>query len=309
MAHSTESDLDDASAHDASAHDASVRDAGEATRRRQLFPRPAHSILTRTGGFLSGFTHSLQPYSGCQFSCRYCYVREMTVQRANPFGLPWSRWLAPKTNAPELLWRTARRGGLEAARIFCSSATDPYTPAERKLGLTRGCLEVMARHPPAALVVQTRSPLVLRDRAVLARIPHVLVSVSLPTVDEGVRRLMEPDSPSVARRLDALARLRRAGLRTQAAVAPVLPGDPAALARALDGCVDRVVVDDFFRGDGAGGRRSRGALERLRAAGYERFAEPGMAAEVARELRRHLGSERVLESEAGFNDLGWASSV
>ena len=126
-------------------------------------PRRARSILTRTGGYLSGFTHSLQPYTGCEFSCLYCYVREMAVQRTNPWGLPWSAWIAPKTNAPELLARAAARGVLEEARIFCSSSTDPYTPLERRLGLTRGCLEVLRRHPPRALVVQTRSLLVLRD--------------------------------------------------------------------------------------------------------------------------------------------------
>jgi DNA repair photolyase len=256
--------------------------------RAQLFPREARSILTRTGGFLSGFTHSLQPYAGCQFSCRYCYVREMTVQRANPHGLPWSHWIAPKTNAPELLWRTARRGGLDAARIFCSSVTDPYVPIERSLGLTRGCLEVMALHPPQALVLQTRSPLVTRDLPVLQRIATLLVSITIPTLDEPVRRMLE-----------------EAGVRTQAAVAPVLPGDSRELARRLEPLVDRVVVDDFFRGDGAGGRRSRDALDALRAAGFARHGEPGRAAEAAAAMRPVLGAERVLESEAGFNDLGW----
>ena len=63
----------------------------------------AKSILTRTSGYLAGFTHSLQPYAGCQFSCVYCYVRESAVQRTNRFGLPWSRWLLAKRNAAELL--------------------------------------------------------------------------------------------------------------------------------------------------------------------------------------------------------------
>src|SRR5512145_1513091 len=119
----------------------------------------AKSILTRTSGYLSGFTHSLQPYAGCQFSCVYCYVRELAVQRTNPFRLPWSEWLVAKRNAPALL----ARARLSDARIFLSSATDPYVPAERRLGITRACLAVMAERPPAALVLQTRSPLVLRD--------------------------------------------------------------------------------------------------------------------------------------------------
>jgi DNA repair photolyase len=273
--------------------------------RAQLFPRAARSILTRTGGYLSGFTHTLQPYAGCQFSCRYCYVREMAVQRTNPFGLQWSRWIAPKTNAAALLARAAERGVLARARIFCSSATDPYTPLERRLALTRGCLEVMRAHPPAALVIQTRSPLVLRDAALIAALPGAGVSVTVTTADEAVRRAFEPDSPSVARRIETLAALRAAGVRTQAAIAPLLPGDPERLAELLDPAVDRVVLDDFFRGDGAGGRRSGAALTQLRERGLGAWAEPGYAAEAGAVLRRVLGPERVVESQAGFNDLSW----
>ena len=273
--------------------------------RAQVFPRLSRSILTRTGGYLSGFTHTLQPYSGCQFSCGYCYVREMAVQRTNPFGLPWSHWIAPKTNAPELLARTAARGVLARARIFCSSATDPYTPLERRLALTRGCLEVMVAHPPAALLVQTRSPLVLRDVALLRQLPCAGVSLTVTTADESVRRRFEPDSPSLARRVATLAALRAAGIRVQAAIAPLLPGDPQRLAELLDPVVDRVVVDDFFRGDGAGGRRSQPAIKALQERGLVRWAEPGYAAEATAVLRRVLGHERVAESQLGFNDTGW----
>jgi DNA repair photolyase len=186
-----------------------------------------------------------------------------------------------------------------------SSATDPYTPAERGLGITRACLEVLARRPPAALLVQTRSPLVLRDADVLARIPRLAVSFTVTTCDERVRRLLEPDSPRFARRLETLRALRGAGLRVQAAIAPLLPGDVGALARALDPVVDRVVLDDFFRGDGAGGRRSRAAIATLEAAGYAASTQPGYAADAARELRAVLGAQRVVESQAGFADLAW----
>ncbi|HKE10361.1 MAG TPA: radical SAM protein [Myxococcota bacterium] len=274
-----------------------------------VFAREARSILTRTGGYLRGFTHSLQPYSGCEFSCAYCYVRELAVQRANPYGLPWSSWIAPKLNAPTLLRRDAERGCLDCARIFCSSATDPYTPLERKLRLTRGCLEVMTEHPPEALLLQTRSPLVVRDLDLLARIPRLWASMTLCTDDERVRRALEPNAPGTKTRLQALGRLRAAGIRTQAAVAPLLPCDPARLAEQLDPVVDRVVVDDFFRGDGAGGRRSRGALAQLRAMGFARWTEPGYADEAIDVLRRLLGEDRVLLSSEGFGAVGGVGSV
>ncbi len=268
--------------------------------RARIFPREVTRILTPTGGYLRGFTHTLQPYTGCEFSCAYCYVREMSVQRANPYRLPWSEWIAPKTNAAARLLRDAQRGVLDGARVFCSSATDPYTPAERNWKLTRGCLEVMAQHPPAFLTLQTRSPLVRRDADLLARIPSALVSITVTTDDERVRRLLEPNAPGIALRIGALAALRGAGVRTQAAVSPLLPGDAERLARRLEPVADRVVVDDFFRGDGAGGRRSRAALEQLRAAGFGAWAEVGYADAAIEVFRRVFGADRVGVSAEGF---------
>jgi len=271
--------------------------------RARRFPREARSILTRTGGYLSGYTHTLQPYVGCEFSCVYCYVREMTVQRANPYRLPWSEWISPKTNAPVLLRRAAERGSLAGARIFCSSTTDPYVPLERKLELTRGCLEVFVETPPALLVVQTRSPLVERDAELLAAIPSCWASLTVTTLDERVRRTFEPDSPSTARRLATLVALRRAGVRVQAAVSPLLPGDTRALAEALEPRVDRVVVDDCFSGDGAGGRRSRAAIRELETLGYAAWAQPGQAEAALEIFRAVFGSERVGFSREGFAAL------
>lgn len=268
--------------------------------RARIFPREVRRILTPTGGYLRDFTHTLQPYAGCQFRCSYCYVREMSVQRANPYRLPWSEWIAPKTNAPERLLREAQRGVLAGARIFCSSATDPYTPIERKWRLTRGCLEVLVQHPPAFLTVQTRSPLVLRDVDLLARIPSARVSVTITTDDERVRRLLEPNAPSIALRVGALARLRAAGVPTQAAVSPLLPCDPKRLAALLEPVADRIVIDDFFRGDGAGGRRSRAALVQLRAAGYAAWAEPGYADAAIEIFRNVFGTQRIGVSAKGF---------
>jgi DNA repair photolyase len=268
--------------------------------RARRFPRQTTRALTPTGGYLAGFTHSLQPYAGCEFACLYCYVRELAVQRANPWRLPWAEWIAPKTDVALRLRREAARGATRGARIFCSSATDPYVPIERKLGLTRACLEVLVEYPPALLVVQTRSPFVVRDADLLARIPTAVASVTVGTDDDRVRRLLEPNAPGIALRVDALARLRAAGVATQAAVSPLLPGDPERLARRLEPVADRVVVDDFFRGDGAGGRRSRAALERLRAAGFAAWAEPGYADDAITVFRRVFGAERVGVSAAGF---------
>ena len=266
----------------------------------QVFPRSTRQALTKTGGYLRGYTHTLQPYAGCEFACRYCYVREMVVQRANPYRLPWSGWLAPKLDIAQRLRREAQRGATAGARIFCSSTTDPYTPRERSLGLTRGCLEVLADYPPAFLLIQTRSPFVLRDAERIGRLPSALVSVTVTTDDEAVRRRFEPNAPSLGVRLDTLAALRRAGVRTQAAVSPLLPCNPERLAEQLEPLCERVVVDDFFAGDGAGGARSRAALRALEGAGYAAWARPGYAAQPLEVFRRVFGPERVGYSAAGF---------
>ncbi len=273
--------------------------------RARVLPREVRQILTRTSGYLHGFSHSLQPYVGCQFSCHYCYVRESTVQRANPYGLPWSEWISPKENAAEVLARAAARPSFQEARIFCSSSTDPYTPLERKLGITRACVDVMVDQPPAALVIQTRSPLVLADADRIAAIPHAGVSFTVTTDDENVRRRFEPDSPRFARRLEVLAGLRAAGVSVQAAVSPLLPCNIERLAASLSPLVDRVVVDDFFAGDGAGGSRSRPTLRRLQSEGYEEWAAPGQAEAALPRFQKVLGAERVSLSEKGFNDLSW----
>jgi DNA repair photolyase len=158
----------------------------------------------------------------------------------------------------------------------------------------------MAQHPPGFLTLQTRSPLVQRDADVLARIPTALVSISITTDDERVRRLLEPNAPGIGLRIDALAKLRAAGVPTRAAISPLLPCDVERLARRLEPVADRVIVDDFFRGDGAGGSRSRVALARLRAAGFEAWAEPGYADAAIEVFRGVFGAERVGVSAEGF---------
>jgi len=108
----------------------------------------AKKILTEATGYLDvGFTHSLNPYSGCSFSCRYCYVREMPIQEFR--DVPWGEWLDIKKNAAENyrdeLLKLRKKG--KPSNIFISSATDPYQPIERKTAITRSILEEMVQHP------------------------------------------------------------------------------------------------------------------------------------------------------------------
>ncbi len=277
---------------------------------RSYFESQATRALTPTGGFLGGFSFSLNPYVGCAFGdgggCPFCYVRALPVARARPGA--WGSWVIAKSNLLELLARELesleRAGKLATATIFMSSATDPYQGMERRMRLARGALELMAERPPRRVLLQTRSPLVERDLDTLVRLGSRLVaSITVETDDEQVRRAFTPTSPSIARRLATARRLRAAGVFVQIAISPMMPNTPERLAALVDDAADRVVVDTYFDGDGSGGRRSRalGMGELYRRRGYERWFEPGAERDLMDALRARLGRERVLFSREGFN--------
>jgi DNA repair photolyase len=272
----------------------------------------AKSILNPTGGFLASYTHSLNAYQGCAFgknSCPYCYVRAMPVQKFS--GKPWGEWVKAKVNAPELLRReleAAKRKGLFGnLRIFMSTATDPYQGAEARLKLTRGILEVFAASGDFGfLVVQTRSPMIERDIDVLQQLgSRAAVSFTIETNREDVRRQITPASPSVERRLATLERLTGAGLKTQAAISPVLPCDAEVFADLIAARATRAVVDTLTDGDGAGGRRSAelGMPELLRSLGYEDWLRRDAHTPLLEALRERMGADRVGFSQEGFNLL------
>ncbi len=270
------------------------------------------SILNPTGGFLSTYTHSLNAYQGCAFgkgSCPYCYVRAMPVQRFS--GARWGEWVKAKMNASELLkaeLETARRKGtFGSLRIFMSTATDPYQGAESRLKITRGVLEVFrASGDFGFLVVQTRSPLIERDIDLLTRLgSRVAISMTIETNREDVRKQITPTSPSIQRRLAAIEKLTRSGLKTQAAISPVLPCDPEIFADQIASRASRAVVDTIFDGDGASGRRSTelGMPQLLRSLGYERWLEKDAYLPLLEKLRMKMGSDMVGFSQEGFNLL------
>jgi DNA repair photolyase len=277
---------------------------------RRYLMRDASRALTPTGGFLKGFGFTLNPYLGCAFGdhggCPFCYVRALPVARAG--SGPWGAWVVAKQNLAALVERDLRSleaaGRLAAATIFMSSATDPYQGLERRLQLTRAALEAFIRHPPRRLLVQTRSPMVERDLDLLHALgERVIVSLTIETDDDAVRRALTPTSPSVARRIQCARRVGAAGVFVQVTVAPMMPNHPARFAAMLDQVARRVIVDTYFDGDGAHGRRSRalniGALyQRL---GYEGWFRPGAEAELMAALRARLGADRVLFSGEGFN--------
>jgi DNA repair photolyase len=200
------------------------------------------SILTRATGFMAAYDYTLNPYSGCSYGCTYCYAAffARTPERRDS----WGAWVQVKQNAVERLRRT--RADLEGATVYMSSVTDPYQPIERRLGLVRALLPILAERG-VRLLVQTRSSLVTRDIDLLARFDHVRVNMTVTTDSDRVRRVFEPWCPSTAHRLRAIAEVHRAGIPTSITMTPLLPvEDPEHFARSLlDTGVQHFVVQPF----------------------------------------------------------------
>jgi DNA repair photolyase len=261
--------------------------------------------LRPTGGFLRGFSHTLNPYIGCRFACPYCYVAALPVALRGG-GRPWGDWVVAKHELARGLERDlaelAARNALPDTAVFCGSATDPYQPLERKLGSTRACLEELARRPVGCLVLQTRSPAITRDLELLAAIPGLLVSLTIETDLEQVRRRFTPRCPPLADRWRAARLLRRRGIEVQIAVSPLLPCDRERFVDLLADHADRIVVDTLISGDGAGGRRSAQLpiADLFARAGLD-YRDESPALELLARLRDRLGADRVGFSCEGFN--------
>ncbi len=273
-------------------------------------PRPASGALTKTGGFLRGFTHTLQPYIGCRFGCEYCYVKGLSVHRFHQPAVAWGDYVHPRVGIAEKLrgelQRLAAKDGLAHTAIFMSSATDPYQGAERQWRLSRACLDVFVDYPPGLLIIQTRSPLVEADfPRLLALGERCWLNFTLETDDDQVRRLVTPSCPSIAQRLQTLQRALTAGVNVQITVSPCLPYSTVEnFGRLLLDHGQRVIVDTYTSGDGQSGKRtSTTAIPALyTAAGWRDWRAEASAQALYEWLQPHL-AERVGWSQSGFAAL------
>lgn len=280
----------------------------------EVIPKSVKSALTKTGGFLYNFTHTLQPYTGCAFGVGcgvYCYVPSLPIHQYASQGLAWGEYVYPKENIAEVLAaelaQVAQQGELATLRIFMSSATDPYQPLEHKIGLSRACLEVFNRYQPGLLVIQTRSPLVRRDFPLIAALgAHAWLSLTLETDHDAVIRQITPNVPSITARMKIAEQAKAAGLKVQVAISPLLPlNNPKHFADWLTEVADRVIVDTFVSGDGSQGRRTAGTrIPALwRELGYGDWQDEIAAQGLYQVLLAQLGPERVGWSAAGFNSV------
>ena len=185
---------------------------------------PCRTALNRVKGM--PFPWSLNPYTGCAHRCTFCYVRGFERRADRPADDRYGRTVRVKVNIAEILQRELARRSWAREEVTIGAATDPYQPAEGRYRLTRACIAELSRaRTPFSII--TRGPMVWRDVDVLREASvraEVSVNVSVPTLDDRVWRTTEPSTAPPRRRLEIVRRLVDAGVRTNVAIAPILPG-------------------------------------------------------------------------------------
>jgi len=209
----------------------------------------AKSILTpqKVGSLAGGYDFSLNPYAGCAFKCSYCYVPKFPSKRSanqEERSREWGEWVEVKVNAAELIRKD--RALVYGAKIFFSSATDPYQYLELKYRLSRACLQELLKYHPGKLTLHTRSHLILQDLELLKQFgARLSVGVSITTDSDEIARRFEPMAPSISRRLALIKALHAAGINVHASLSPLLPHDPEKLVRSISPYVQKVWMDQM----------------------------------------------------------------
>jgi len=196
----------------------------------------AKSALTRSR--IPSLDFCLNPYFGCGHGCRYCYADFMCRFRKRKER--WGSFVDVKTNVPELLERQLRRR--PPGRVSISTVTDPYQPVESKYRLTRRCLQTLLDYG-RRISILTKSDLVLRDMDLLKQFEACEVGLTITTDNEKIKKLFEPNSPTIRRRIKALEKLKEQGIVTYAFIGPLLPANPAKLGEMIAPFADSLLVD------------------------------------------------------------------
>src|SRR6202040_1412242 len=188
-------------------------DDGEQPRREtQFFRDGTKTIIARNQSPDVGFETSINPYRGCEHGCIYCFARPTHEYLGLSAGLDFESKIMVKPDAPALLEAELSSPKWEPQALVMSGVTDPYQPVERKLRITRGCLEVLAKfRNPVAIITKNR--LVTRDIDLLgelARHNASAVNISVTSLDPNIQRVLEPRTSSPKARLEAVAMLRAA---------------------------------------------------------------------------------------------------
>lgn len=191
-----------------------------------FFKDSSRSILARNDSPDVPFTYSLNAYRGCEHGCIYCYARPTHEYLGFSAGVDFESKILIKEDAPQLLEATLARKNWQPQVVCISGNTDCYQPAERRLQLTRRCLEVFLRFRNPVSII-TKNALIVRDLDLLEKLAAlnlVAVTISITTLHADLARIMEPRTSTPGRRLDTVEALAKGGVPVVVNVAPVIPG-------------------------------------------------------------------------------------
>lgn len=201
-------------------------DGNECAAKTQYLKDASRSLLTTNDSPDVGFDASINPYRGCEHGCIYCYARPYHEYLGFSAGLDFETKILVKQDAPELLRAELASPRWQPKVVAISGVTDAYQPIERKLQLTRRCLEVLAEFRNPVIIV-TKNQLVTRDIDLLKELASynaAAVCVSVTTLDADLARVMEPRTSTPENRLEAIRALSEAGVPVRVLAAPIIPG-------------------------------------------------------------------------------------
>lgn len=206
-------------------HCAAEGDSPEETRTLYIdtFPK---TIVNKVESPDVGMGHSLNPYQGCEHGCIYCYARNSHEYWGYNAGLDFESRILVKRNAPQLLEKKLASKSWKATPIVLSGNTDCYQPAEKEFKLTRKLLEVFLRYKHPVGII-TKNALITRDIDILKELHKnnlIAVNVSITSLSEETRRLLEPRTATIKKRLGTVKQLSDAGIPVRVMTAPIIPG-------------------------------------------------------------------------------------
>lgn len=207
-------------------HVEGIDDWEQANDKTQYIPIVAKSIVNKVDSPDVGMYYSMNPYQGCEHGCIYCYARNSFEYWGYSAGVDFEQKILYKPNAPELLRSFLMHPKWQSVPISISGNTDCYQPAEKKFRLTRQLLEVCNQfNQPVGMI--TKNALILRDLDILKEMGDrhlVSVLVSITSLDEDLRRKMEPRTATSSQRLKTIESLSKSGIRAGVMLGPMIPG-------------------------------------------------------------------------------------
>ena len=188
----------------------------------EVFPK---TIVNKVDSPDVGMMYSMNMYQGCEHGCIYCYARNSHEFWGYSAGLDFERRILVKKDAPKLLEELLKKKSWQAHPIVMSGNTDCYQPAEQKFKITRQCLEVFLKYKhPVAII--TKNALILRDLDILKELAKdnlINVNVSITSLSEDTRRVLEPRTATIKKRLETVKILSENGIPVNVMLAPIIP--------------------------------------------------------------------------------------